>query len=56
MGEVDLIINERCKQLPKIMTLEDCNEFYHKFYDLNLYDINYGDENHKSFRINQLQN
>ena len=50
VSEVDLIINERCKQLPNIETLTDCRIFYYKFYDLNLYDINYGNENHKSFK------
>lgn len=55
MSEVDLIINERCKQLPKIETLQDCQDFYHKFYDLNLCDINYGDESHKSFKDKPIE-
>ena len=38
--DVEPTILERCKQLPKILVLEDCKLFYKKFNDLNLLDIN----------------
>ena len=37
--DVELTIIERCKQLPKILILENCKLFYQKFNELNLLDI-----------------
>ena len=37
--DVEPTILERCKQLPKILILEDCKLFYKKFNELNLLDI-----------------
>ena len=45
--EEDLI--SKCKQLPSITTVEECMEFYKKFFEFKLYDPKYGDEGRSDF-------
>lgn len=49
LNEIELIMIERCKQLPKIEKLQDCTEFFKKIFELNLYDIDYTNPEHNSY-------
>ena len=49
LSEFDLIMIQRCKQLPELKTLEDCRKFYKKFFELNLYNIDYANPEHNSY-------
>ena len=49
----DLII--KCKLLPSISTVEDCRKFYKIFFEQKLYDINYGDKDHKDCREKPIE-
>lgn len=49
LNEFDLIMIERCKQLPKIETFEDCLQFYKKFFELSLFDFDYNNPEHNSY-------
>lgn len=55
LNEVDLIMIERCKQLPEIKTLEDCRAFYKKFFELSLYDIDYTNPEHNSYMNKSIE-
>ena len=55
LNEFDLILIERCKQLPKIETYEDCLIFYKKFFKLNLFDFDYHNPAHNNYKNKQIE-
>ena len=55
LNEFDLIMIERCKQLPKIETIEDCLQFYKKFFELSLFDFDYNNPEHNSYMNKSIE-